>query len=271
MVACAKPWSSLKTREGHLVELRENFALSNVKESILALGKLLRRGWKIEGEGDDLCLTHRLFSKSLQLTHNSFVVDVKIRKIGTVVDQPVEENKVRAVTMEFQGLLKSLLDVVGWHLTSDRRIPFLIILSTKFYKDSFPQFSRVDFPYRSIVILKLGLWQLVEMAEQKQDEDEIEECEGEEMKTVSFFHQTVDDFMAFGMISPGDDSPCLRPGIYKKFNLEEKKKKEGNAVVEGWFGNSLEDGIYEGNDEEDMGEQEAIDDGDPFGRQKIPP
>ena len=54
------------------------------------------------------------------------------------------------------------------------------------------------------------------MAEQKQDEDEIEECEGEEVKTVSFFHQTVDDFMALGVISPGDDSPFLRPDIYKK-------------------------------------------------------
>ena len=77
------------------------------------------------------------------------------------------------------------------------------------------------------------------MAEQKQDEDEIEECEGEEVKTVSFFHQTVDDFMAFGVISTGDDSAFLRPDIYKKFDLEGKKKKEGSAVVEGWFGNSL--------------------------------
>ena len=39
--------------------------------------------------------------------------------------------------------------------------------------------------------MKNGLWALVEMAQQKQDEDEIAECEGEEMKTVSFFHQTV--------------------------------------------------------------------------------
>ena len=261
----------LEDEDGHLVELRESFALSIVKEPLLALGKLLRRGWKIEGEGGDVRLTHGLFSKRLQFRHNSLVVDAKIRKVGTVVNQLVEENKVRAVTMEFQGLLRSLLDVAGWHLTSDRRVPFLVTLSTKFYKDSFPQFNRVDFPYRSTVIWKSGLWELVEMAEQKQDEDEIEECEGEEVKTVSFFHQTVDDFMALGVISPGDDSPFLRPDIYKKFDLEEKKKKEGSAVVEGWFGNSLEDGVYEEeDDEEDMGEQEPIDDGDPFARQKAP-
>ena len=47
-------------------------------------------------------MTHGLFSKSLQFRHNSLVVDAKIRKVGTVVDQPMEENKVRAVTMEFQ-------------------------------------------------------------------------------------------------------------------------------------------------------------------------
>ena len=41
----------LEDEEGHLVGLGESFALSNVKEPLLALGKLLRRGWKIEGEG----------------------------------------------------------------------------------------------------------------------------------------------------------------------------------------------------------------------------
>ena len=244
----------LEDEEGHLVGLGESFALSNVKEPLLALGKLLRRGWKIEGEGGDDSLTHGLFSKSLQFRH-TLVVGAKIRKVGTVVDQPVEESKVRAATMEFQGLLKSLLDVAGWHFTGDRRVPFLVTLSTKFYKDSFPQFNRADFPYRSTVIFKSGLWELVAMAEQKQDEDEIEECEGEELKTVSFFYQTVDDFMALGVISPGDDSPFLRPDIYKKFDLEEKKKKEGSAeVVEGCFGKGFEDGVYEEeDDEEDMG------------------
>ena len=99
--------------------------------------------------------------------------------------------------------------------------------------------------------------------------DEIVECEGEELKTVSFFHQTVDDFMSLGVISPGDDSPFLRPDIYKKFDLEEKKK-EGSAE-EGCFGESFEDGVYEGEDEEEeMGEQKPLEDGDPFGRQQAP-
>ena len=54
----------------------------------------------------------------------------------------MEENKVRAIIVEFQGLLKSLLDVAGWHLTSDRRVPLLVTLSTKkFYKDSFPAYE----------------------------------------------------------------------------------------------------------------------------------
>ena len=64
------------------------------------------------------------------------------------------------------------------------------------------------------------------------DEDEIEECEGEKVKRVSFFHQTVDDFMA-----SGDDSPLLRQDIHKKFDLE--KKKEGSVVVEGCLATAL--------------------------------
>ena len=68
----------LEDEEGHLVELRESFALSNVKEPLLALGKLLRRGWKIEGENGDARLTHGLFSKNLQFRRNSLVVDAKI-------------------------------------------------------------------------------------------------------------------------------------------------------------------------------------------------
>ena len=73
--------NELEDEDGHLVELRESFALSNVKEPLLALGKLLRRGWKIEGEGGDVRLTHGLFSKSLQFRHNPLVVDAKIRRL----------------------------------------------------------------------------------------------------------------------------------------------------------------------------------------------
>ena len=65
----------LEDEEGHLVELRESFALSNVKEPLLALGKLLRRGWKIEGEEGEVRLTHGVFSKNLQFRRNSLVVE----------------------------------------------------------------------------------------------------------------------------------------------------------------------------------------------------
>ena len=100
--------------------------------------------------------------------------------------------------------------------------------------------------------MKKGLWELVEMAEKSQEEEEIEECEGEERRTVTFFHQTIDDFSDLGLISPGEDDPFLRPGVQKKFNLEEGQVE----VTEGWFGNSFEDGVYEEeDDDEEVGEQ----------------
>ena len=95
------------------------------------------------------------------------------------------------------------------------------------------------------------------MAEKSQEEEEIEECEGEEKRTVTFFHRTIDDFTDLGLISPGDDDPFLQPDIHKKFNIDEKKKEEGQVeVTEGWFGKSFEDGVYEEeDDEEEVGEQ----------------
>ena len=74
-------------------------------------------------------------------------MDARIRTAGedVVENQPEEEKKVRAVTMEFR-VAEVIVVVAGWHLTADQRVPFLISLSTTFYKDSFPQFNRVDFP-----------------------------------------------------------------------------------------------------------------------------
>ena len=45
-----------------------------------------------------------------------------------------------------------------------------------------------------------------------EDEDEFEEWEAEEMKTISFFLQTLDDIMALGVMSLGDDLRFLREG-----------------------------------------------------------
>lgn len=80
-----------------------------------------------------------------------------------------------------------------------------------------------------------GNWELVEMAEQRQDEEEVEECEGEETK-ISFFHQTIDDFAAVGVISPGKDDPLLRFDVYKKFNIQKKKKKKKEGHCRGGRG-----------------------------------
>ena len=66
----------LEGEDGHQVQLRESFALSNVSEPLLAL---LRKGWKLEGENDNVRLTHGLFRKRLGFRHNSLVTEAKIR------------------------------------------------------------------------------------------------------------------------------------------------------------------------------------------------
>ena len=119
--------------------------------------------------------------------------------------------------------------------------------------------------------MKKGLWELVEMTEKSQEEEEIEECEGEDKRAVTFFDQTIDDFTGLGLISPGDDDPFRRPDIHQKFNLGKKKNEEGQVeVTEGWFGKSFEDGVYEEEDEEEeVGEQHERQEGDPFEREKV--
>ena len=46
---------------------------------------------------------------------------------------------------------------------------------------------------------------MVEFAEEKQNEDEIPECEGVETTVVTFFHQDASDVNAIGAIHGADD------------------------------------------------------------------
>ena len=113
--------------------------------------------------------------------------------------------------MAFEGLMKSLVENAGWHLSLDRRTPFLVVTNSKQYHDAYPQFSRSDYPYRSTIIKKGGLWEVVEVAEQKQDEEEILECDGEITTVTAFFHRDMETVNDLGVISTGSDDPFMRP------------------------------------------------------------
>lgn len=65
-----------------------------------------------------------------------------IRMVGV---ENLEEKKIRAVTMSFEGLMRGWVVVPGWHLSLDRRVPFLVVPNSKNLKDSYPQFNRNDF------------------------------------------------------------------------------------------------------------------------------
>ena len=176
------------------------------------------------------------FSKTIGFRSNSLSTVATIRMVE------VPQAAVRAVTMAFEGMMVSLLTVPGWHLSLDRKVPFLVVMNSKNYHDSFPQFQRTDFPFRTAMVLKDKVWEVVEWAEQTSHENEIEECNGDTTTVVSFFHQQPVDVMAVGIVSTGADDPFLQPKVREDAPTgEDVKDREGF----GWYGRSLEDGVYE--------------------------
>eukprot|EP00435_Cladocopium_sp_Y103_P028477 s351_g7.t1 len=169
----------LMDNDGNKVCLKETFALPNVMEPLLALGKMIRKGWKVEGQGGEVRLSYKEFNKVLESRNNSLVTQATIR----VVDTEKKEVKVRAVTMSFAGLMRDLVEVPGWHLSLDRRVPFLVVHNTKNYKDSYPQFNRNDFPFRTTIIKKGPMWEVVEVAERRQDEGGPRPCRSSSTKS----------------------------------------------------------------------------------------
>eukprot|EP00435_Cladocopium_sp_Y103_P040582 s1727_g11.t1 len=232
--------------------LQETFALSNVSDPFLALGKMVKLGWRLEG-GDQVKLAYKDFTKALDIRQNSLVMMAQIRKVnGDKV--PRNDLHIRQVTMTFEGHMQNLVITPGWHLSLDRRTPFLVVVNSVHYKDSYPQVNRINFPYRSTVILKNRIWEVVEVAEKAQHEREIDECCGELTTVVTFFHHKMEDINAVGTINTGFDDPFLMPKLDEKARKDEvEMEKQGF----GWHGRSLEDGVYEVEDDESAEEIET--------------
>ena len=223
----------------------------------------MKRGWKVEGHDGEVHLSFGDFSMVVQSRHNSVVAQAKIRAITAEGNKLVN---VRVVTMTFDGMMRSMITVPGWHLSLNRRVPFLVVNNTKNYKDCYPQFNRNDFPFRSTVIQKDGIWEVVEVAERSLEENEIEECNGVETTAIFFFHQAMEDVNEVGIIHTGADDPFLQPRLREQRDGGDQQREQQGF---GWFGRSLEDGVYEVDDaDENMGQQpEAVDD-DPFRRRQ---
>ena len=67
---------------GNTMCLKDTFALLNVTDPLLAVGKLMKLGWRING-GDNVKLAYKdEFSKSLDFRQNSLVMMAEIRRIG---------------------------------------------------------------------------------------------------------------------------------------------------------------------------------------------
>ena len=88
---------------------------------------------------------------------------------------------------DVQWLFFKMDKAMRWHLSLDRKVPFVVTLNSKNYQDSRGQVDRLDFPYRSTIIFKNHVWEIVEVAERSDKEGEIEECQGEPTIVVFFF------------------------------------------------------------------------------------
>ena len=66
---------------GNVVRLRETFALSTVAEPLVALGKLLKHGWRVEGDGEEVKLACENFSKTIGFRSNSLSTMARIRMV----------------------------------------------------------------------------------------------------------------------------------------------------------------------------------------------
>jgi hypothetical protein len=74
---------------GNMVVIKETFALSNVAEPLLALGKLLKKGWKVAGHDGEVYLSFGEFNMAVQSRHNSLVTQATIRAVTSAGAVPV--------------------------------------------------------------------------------------------------------------------------------------------------------------------------------------
>jgi len=115
------------------------------------------------------------------------------------------------------------------------------------------------------MVLKDKVWEVVEWAEQSSHEDEIEECNGDTTTVVTFFHQQPVDVMAVGIVNTGADDPFLQPKVRED---APKGKDVKDRQGFGWYGRSLEDGVYEVEDSDvEVGPQHDTSEGDPVHRE----
>ena len=181
-----------------------------------------------------------------------------------VVREEDEPKMVRAVTMTFEGHMRDRVELPGWRLTNDRKVPFLVTYNTHSTKDCLPQFNRLDFPFRTTIVKKGAIWEVVEFADRGRGEEEIQECNGTDTIVVCFFHQEMEDVNFAGTFHTGDDDPFLQPRLRECQRAEGLQREQEGF---GWEGQTLEDGVYEGENNEEMGEQRAEDADDPLRRQ----
>ena len=76
--------------EGNKACIKETFALSNVAEPLLALGKILKKGWTVAGQDCEIHLSYEDFNKVVESRNNALVTYASIRMVG--MEELVDNN-----------------------------------------------------------------------------------------------------------------------------------------------------------------------------------
>ena len=162
-------------RSGREVVIREKCLITSVTQPLLSLGRLVKRGWFPQRQGEDLLLAHGRTGSELNLSFqgNSLALEACIRKVE-FADLDPEQAAVRAV---LQATLSEELQAVdyGWQVLQSGHIAWRG-RSTMMVDPS--MMAGVSWPFRSTLTQRddSSPWFVIEHCERW---DEMEDLEAE--------------------------------------------------------------------------------------------
>lgn len=142
--------------QGNLVKVEEVFLISSVVHPLLAVGKLLKKGWEFrDGTAKGTILTEGTTKIAVNYNNNSLTAKAFVRAVSWEVEA-------KPIPIYLSENLKELVDEqrVGW---TNWRDPFQVHLSlgTTEHVDAYLLFPPGKFSYRAVLIEDDGHWYLL--------------------------------------------------------------------------------------------------------------
>ena len=170
-----------QTDEEETIGLKENFVMANVKQPLVAVGKWLKRGWRIQSRGDGpehvLVYGHRVIPLVWRGNSLAFKFSTKILEINYVVKLKEE--------------LEEIAKEQGSWIMEDGT-PVSVNGQASTFQEPEVDFVKKEYPYRTtLVLMKDGEWHCVEYAEPRDHwrKGNFDEEIDVPTKVISIFHR----------------------------------------------------------------------------------